>query len=625
MWSLRPRWGGSHSALYAFGRECLATKRMDTDVPYCYMYALWNIEEDLGNPNKVYRKDVVWSSAKPMLETLMNAGDRGYGLRSPSQFASDLMMLAIWNGHFDEARRAFDVLEAAKMKIVASDTFRLRESTARAIVLGTSGPAAEAARRVMPQLLSLKRVPEEARGDALDALREVLANDTNEAVQNWFRNWQTTLLWEQAYDSGQWVDLTFSPTLAGWIDQLGKWRRKDDQTIVASLPESTDGVRLLCNARFPGPFELRAKFALPGKGKGTGKGKGKGRGKLSHTPAIRISADDAESQEPSRIRNFWVIPDQSRAGISDLGDSFPGAQVRLDRAGFNDIRLMIWPEQHDFYVNGQQLAITKPTPNLARTRVSLGLVVYAQDDKTPTLTFQNVRIRKLTRQPPPPGDDAPGWIAYYTESLADDPQDANALYRRGAAYLAMKNLDAAEVDLTKANALRPGVGDFHHLLGSLAERRCDLDRALREYDQAIALDPMQVHAFMRIAWIKAACPDAKYRDGAAAVQAASRAVALTRSTEWGALTALAAAHAESGAYGEAVKAAKKALAVAPEDKKEELTKLLKQCEDGKPERDSELEPAGKDGKTTGDKTDQNPATKPSEKRSEKSGKATGKS
>lgn len=31
---LRPRWGGSHSAMYRFGRECADTERYDTNVPF---------------------------------------------------------------------------------------------------------------------------------------------------------------------------------------------------------------------------------------------------------------------------------------------------------------------------------------------------------------------------------------------------------------------------------------------------------------------------------------------------------------------------------------------------------------------------------------------------------------
>lgn len=47
--ALLPRWGGSHEELRAFGRECLATNRFDTDVPLVYLYVLRNIGSELEN------------------------------------------------------------------------------------------------------------------------------------------------------------------------------------------------------------------------------------------------------------------------------------------------------------------------------------------------------------------------------------------------------------------------------------------------------------------------------------------------------------------------------------------------------------------------------------------------
>jgi ankyrin repeat protein len=49
--ALRPRWGGSHGQMLEFGRECLATKRFDTDVPLFYLYAL----RQIGAEMKHYR------------------------------------------------------------------------------------------------------------------------------------------------------------------------------------------------------------------------------------------------------------------------------------------------------------------------------------------------------------------------------------------------------------------------------------------------------------------------------------------------------------------------------------------------------------------------------------------
>jgi hypothetical protein len=47
-WALRPRWNGSHDKMIAFGDECLATGRFDTDVPFMYHQMVNDIVEERG-------------------------------------------------------------------------------------------------------------------------------------------------------------------------------------------------------------------------------------------------------------------------------------------------------------------------------------------------------------------------------------------------------------------------------------------------------------------------------------------------------------------------------------------------------------------------------------------------
>jgi hypothetical protein len=49
LWSLRPRWGGSHEKMLKFGKECLATKRFDTIVPGIFLKAVNDIASELDD------------------------------------------------------------------------------------------------------------------------------------------------------------------------------------------------------------------------------------------------------------------------------------------------------------------------------------------------------------------------------------------------------------------------------------------------------------------------------------------------------------------------------------------------------------------------------------------------
>jgi tetratricopeptide (TPR) repeat protein len=76
---------------------------------------------------------------------------------------------------------------------------------------------------------------------------------------------------------------------------------------------------------------------------------------------------------------------------------------------------------------------------------------------------------------------------------------------------------------------------------------------LSEVDKEIRLYPDLPWVHQERAWILAACPDAKIRDGKRAVEAATRAAELTNWKGWNALQALAAAYAEAGDFASAVR------------------------------------------------------------------------
>ncbi len=57
LWASRPRWGGSHSRMLSFGRECKATQRFDTLVPWQFHQAVAEVVSEMGeNWRKVYRQ-----------------------------------------------------------------------------------------------------------------------------------------------------------------------------------------------------------------------------------------------------------------------------------------------------------------------------------------------------------------------------------------------------------------------------------------------------------------------------------------------------------------------------------------------------------------------------------------
>ena len=83
-----------------------------------------------------------------------------------------------------------------------------------------------------------------------------------------------------------------------------------------------------------------------------------------------------------------------------------------------------------------------------------------------------------------------------------------------------------------------------------------------------------------LAWLRATCPEDKYRDGATAIKHAQKACQLCQSADYMAVGAL----AESGNFSEAVQQGKKAVDLAPETEKAECRERLTLYEKKEPYR-----------------------------------------
>jgi phosphatidylglycerol---prolipoprotein diacylglyceryl transferase len=113
---------------------------------------------------------------------------------------------------------------------------------------------------------------------------------------------------------------------------------------------------------------------------------------------------------------------------------------------------------------------------------------------------------------------------------------------------------ALEVDPASLDALILRA-QAHYAMRDYAQAADDLKTALRTHPQSTV-------ALNRLAWIQATCPQASVRDGAAALDNAKEACALTSSRNPEYLATLAAAQAETGDFKAAVETDQKALRLA---------------------------------------------------------------
>jgi len=114
--------------------------------------------------------------------------------------------------------------------------------------------------------------------------------------------------------------------------------------------------------------------------------------------------------------------------------------------------------------------------------------------------------------------------------------------------------------------------------------------AISDYEAAVRVDPGYALAFNALAWLRSTCPTAEFRDGAKAIENATKACELMDWKKAGYVGTLAAAYAEAGDFDSAVKWHKKAFDVLPEEQRSTYQAIyesrLKLYQSGKPYRES---------------------------------------
>jgi tetratricopeptide (TPR) repeat protein len=148
------------------------------------------------------------------------------------------------------------------------------------------------------------------------------------------------------------------------------------------------------------------------------------------------------------------------------------------------------------------------------------------------------------------------------EGLQFDPAHPQLHLYLGYALARQLHYEAAEREFAQAARLAPSdpASHFQWALALAAQHKTR--EAAAQYRAALQLQPDLANALNNLAWLLSASPDPQLRDGAEAVQLASRACALTHTNEAIKIETLANACAEAGRFGEAVAWAQKASEVA---------------------------------------------------------------
>ena|GEM_PF-1287431 len=389
-WALRPRWGGSHGAMYQLGCRCADTRRYDTMVPFVLVQVLDNIDEELGYNCEVWRREGVYARAKQVLEGMANDpsradGSGGYPWRS--SVTSIQVAMAERAGGYEEARRLADAL-GARFDRRTFDSWCAHPEAVLASIYAFTGKGAADITKAWQTLNEAPRpCPDQVLEKARSLFQKALAADDNERSKAYCRARLADIDGRLAFSAGKWFEKKFDPTLLCWRMTRGTWSQENEDSAVGHVRGTSGRVYLRPFLVPLFPLEIEFDVEAP---KPLG---------LALTLGLFIPEGGQTGVGETTYHQFFVRTRDNLAGIEIAGQS---KTVPCPLKPVNRIRVQLADGQAVLYVNGQFCLDRSEKDFHPQAAFDLGCHSYLYPSMP--VRVSNVRIRNWE---PPKNEVAP--------------------------------------------------------------------------------------------------------------------------------------------------------------------------------------------------------------------------
>jgi S1-C subfamily serine protease/tetratricopeptide (TPR) repeat protein len=294
-----------------------------------------------------------------------------------------------------------------------------------------------------------------------------------------------------------------------------------------------------------------------------------GRAALTEEDLARLSNQKRFARDPIEAQTYDLAIEQRRAELRSLASAASAlqAQAAANRQLIGDLnRQMVEARQaHDRLWNEQRslrsefIELADPFGKLARGDHEAGIVALSEWIALDTGNPEAYLARALAHAHLGQSAEALEDFNRALESAASP--SAEILAARGWLQVRGGDAKAGERDLRQALAIDRMSAIVYLFRGMAALENDRESTAIKEFRDAVRVEPNHVEGHRQLAWVLATAQNAKLRKGKQALAAAQRASALTNSNNVACLQTLAAAHAAVGEFAEALRCIDAAIAL----------------------------------------------------------------